>query len=362
MPKTKTSDPKMRIDRVLLVLILILVLSSSISCCLKAKKEYTPKETIQVKKIVDDFGYTVVVKGYPKRIVSLSPATTEILFALGLGDKVVGVTDQCNYPPEVLEMKKNGSLVSVGGYSSINVEKVISLNPDLVIASYGNGIKCVEAIKSFGIPVVCLNPKNISGIIRDIEILGEITGSLDEAKELEKFIIKEVQEVKRRIKLTKHRPTVAHVIWYNPIWVSGRDTFVDEIIQIAGGQNAFNKSGWFSVSLEEFVSANPDIIIVNSGTGMNKSGKNIIYEWLMSEEILKSVKAIKNKKVYVIDADIISRPSYRLVYALKQIARYIHPEVFEEKENLTNFTRSSYYNLSNSSMFWSNNFATTHAY
>jgi len=342
-----------RINLKIILFIFVFFLIATAGCLKKDLTQFneTKEKFIEIK---DDFGYTVVVKKYPKRIVSLSPANTEILFALGLKDRVVGVTEQCNYPPEVLEMKKKGEIESIGGYSSVNVEKVLALNPDLVIASYGNGIECIEAIKGFGIPVICLNPKNITEIIEDIKMVAKVTGTEKHAEKLEKYIINEIEYIKAKLKATKARPRVAHVIWYNPIWVSGKNTFVDELIQLAGGQNAFNKSGWTTVSLEEFLVANPEIIIVNSGTGMEKYEKNLIYEWITTEELLKDVKAIKNGRIYVIDADIISRPSYRLIYALKEIARFIHPEVFEKMENFINTSYYGYYNLSNSSYFWLN--------
>ena len=271
--------------------------------------------------VVDDFGNVVTVKKYPKRIVSLSPSNTEILFALGLKDRVVGVTDYCNYPPEVLELKKTGKVQSVGGYSTVDVERVLRLKPDLVVASYGNGVEIVKTIEGFGIPVLSLNPKNLSGIKNDIRLLGIVCGVEDKAEELIDFMDSKIASVKSK----KHpwKPKIVHIVWNDPIWVSGRDTFVDDLITTAGGVNAVEESGWVVISLEDLIRMNPDIIIVNSGSGMSSKGRSIIYDWITSDPLLKNVNAVKYGNVYVFDADLICRPSYRSVYVLENMSRII---------------------------------------
>ena len=266
-------------------------------------------------RVVDDFGFEVVINKTPERIVSLAPSNTEILFALGLGDKIVGVTDYDNYPPEALKKPK------VGGFSTVNIEKVLSLNPDLVVAAYGNGAETVETLRGYGITVIALNPRNLTDVMRNIEMLGKITGTGENATKLVEMMKQKIREVEEATANNSRRPKVAHILWHDPIWVSGGETFIDELIRIAGGTNAFgDMEGWKIVSIEDLLARNPDIIIVNSGTGMG--GKNnILYNWAMRE--LKDVNAVREGRVYVIDSDIISRPSYRLVYALEEIAKII---------------------------------------
>ncbi len=281
--------------------------------------------------VTDDFGCKVAVKKYPQRIVSLAPSNTEILFALGLGSRVVGVTDYCNYPPEVVKLKEEGKIESVGGFSTINVEKVIALKPDLVVGAYGNGLGNIEAIRQFEIPVICFNPKNLKDVMRDIWILGVLTGEKQNAAKLIQFMEDKINHVEEIVKRADTKPKVVHILWNDPIWVSGRETFVDELIRLAGGENAVKKKDWTVISIEELIRLNPDVIIVNSGNGMG-DGRNILYEWVMHDERLKDINAVKNGRVYVVDADVVSRPSYRLVYALEEFARFIHPELFEEVE------------------------------
>ncbi len=266
-------------------------------------------------RLKDDFGYEVVVNKTPERIVSLAPSNTEILFALGLGNKIVGVTDYCNYPEEAKKKQK------VGGYSTVNIERVLALNPDLVVAAYGNGKETIDILREYGLTVIALNPKNLSDVMRDIELLGKVTGTEENATRLVDMMEHRIDEVKRNASNFSLRPKVAHVLWHDPIWVSGKNTFIDELISIAGGENAFGDlEGWKIVSIEDFLARNPDIIVVNSGTGMG-GGKDILYDWAIRE--LKDVEAVKEGRVYLIDSDIISRPSYRLVYALEELSEII---------------------------------------
>ncbi len=266
-------------------------------------------------RVKDDFGYEVVINKTPERIVSLAPSNTEILFALGLGNKIVGVTDYCNYPEEAKKKQK------VGGYSTVNIERVLALNPDLVVAAYGNGKETIDILREYGLTVIALNPKNLSDVMRDIELLGKVTGAEENATRLVDMMEHRIDEVKRNASNFSLRPKVAHVLWHDPIWVSGKNTFIDELISIAGGENAFGDlEGWKIVSIEDFLARNPDIIVVNSGTGMG-GGKDILYDWTIRE--LKDVEAVKEGRVYLIDSDIISRPSYRLVYALEELSEII---------------------------------------
>ncbi len=280
--------------------------------------ENTPERSEVLK---DDLGYEIAMDKTPQRIVSLAPSNTEILFALGLGNRIVGVTDYCDYPPEAKEKEK------IGGYSTINIEKVVSLEPDLVVAAYGNGIEAIETMKRLNLTVVALNPRSIADIERDIILLGKITGTEENATRIVKEMENEINSVKKAVEGEK-RVRVAHIVWHDPIWVSGKDTFIDEIISIAGGENVFNFTGWRIVSIEDLVSANPDVIIVSSGNGMG-GVQNITYSWVMSDERLKSIEAVRKNRVFIVDADIISRPSYRVARAVEVVARFLHPDAFQ---------------------------------
>jgi iron complex transport system substrate-binding protein len=260
--------------------------------------------------VVDDLGYKTIVEKPPERIVSLAPSNTEILFALGVGGRILGVTEYCNYPPEAKEKSR------IGGYRTVSIEKVVALNPDLVVATEGNGIETIEMLRGLGIKTIAFDPKNLDEIMKNIEALGKLTGKEENATELVRFMKDRIEAAKAKNK-TKVR--VAHLLWHEPIWVSGNNTFIDEVLRLAGGENVFGDlEGWKVVGIEDLISRNPEVILVSSGGGMGGE-EDLLYEWVISDKRLKDVRAVRDGRVFVVDADIISRPSYRLVYVLDEL-------------------------------------------
>ncbi|MGB2842112.1 MAG: cobalamin-binding protein [Halobacteriota archaeon] len=272
--------------------------------------------------IIDDLGYSITITEKPERIISLAPSNTEILFALGAGDKVVGVTEYCNYPEEAKEKNK------VGDYSTPNIERVINLEPDLVLAAHGNLIGTVEALKRFNLTVVGLKSRNLDEILYDIRLVGELTGQSDNASVLVADMAQRIEATEERINGLKgeNKPTVIHIIWHDPIWVAGKGTFEDELIRKSGGVNVAPVEGYKAISLEKVIKMNPDVIITPSGTGMGFAKTNFTYEYIISEPRLSSVDAVSDNRVYVIDADIVCRAGPRIVDALEEMAEMIHPE------------------------------------
>ncbi|MFA7563266.1 MAG: helical backbone metal receptor, partial [Methanoculleus sp.] len=280
--------------------------------------------TWQPVTIIDDYGETVRLDTMPVRIVSLAPANTEILFALGLGDRVVGVTDYCNYPEEATTKPK------VGGYSTVNIERVVAAQPDLVVGAFGNTEEAINRLKSLGLTVITLSPDSVEGTLHDIRLTGKATDTEVEAERLAASMEARIDAVQEKTKSVTRPPTVAHVIWYDPIWVSGSITFQDELITLAGGTNAFPElEGWQIVSLERFITTDPEVIVVNSGTGMGSEGVDLIYRYFMNEPRLKTMKAIQQNRVYIIESDLIDRGGPRLVDALEEVAADIHSDLFE---------------------------------
>lgn len=262
----------------------------------------------------DDTGTTVTLNATPQRIVSLSPSNTEILAALGLLDRIVGVTDVCDYPPEVKNKTRTG------GYSSISIEKVAAAKPDLVVASDLTPKETVSRLQETGLTVIVIAPKDVDHVIRDIRLVGDITGTGDRAGEVAANLTQRIASVSAAP--DTHHPTVAHVVWNKPLYVSGNRTMQNDIITRAGGTNVFTgRSGWGTVSLEEFLQTNPDIIIVSGGGGMDSSEKDVIFEDFMTSPQYASLSAVKNHHVYAVDADIISRPGPRLADAAEEVAR-----------------------------------------
>lgn len=281
---------------------------------------------VGAKSLSDDSGREVEVPSSCERIISLSPSNTEIIFALSLAEKLVGVTTYCNYPEEAKEKEKVGTL------NEINLEKVVELEPDLVLASSLTPPDVVERLGSLGITVFVLDPHNINEVMEDIEKVGIIAGVEARGKELRKAMEEDIREVREKVSnlSSDERPTVFHLIWHEPLWTAGEDTFINEFITIAGGQNVVaDLPGYVTLNLEEFIRRNPDIITVVENHG---SAENLPYQFLLSDSRLQVVKAIQDHKVFPVDADIVSRSGPRVVDAIYIFARIIHPEIFGEYE------------------------------
>lgn len=267
--------------------------------------------------VTDDAGTVVSFKATPERIVSLAPSNTEILAALGLLDRLAGVTDVCDYPPEVKNIPR------IGGYSSISTEKVAAARPDLVVASDITPQETVNRLRELGLSVVVVSPHTIADMIRDIGMIGTLTGAEDRAEDLAGNLSARLAAIAAE-GTGSRRPAIAHVVWNDPLYVSGSDTLQDDVIGRAGGINAFaGKAGWGTVTLEEFLMKNPDIIVVSGGGGMDNGSRDVILEDFMENPHYASLSAVKNHRVYAVDADVISRAGPRIVDAAEQVAAIV---------------------------------------
>ncbi len=273
--------------------------------------------------IVDDLGRTVTIERLPQRIVSLAPSNTEILFAVGLEDRLVGTTDYCDYP-EAAKAKPR-----VAGYLTPDREKVISLEPDLVIAESIHEKMVLPALEKLGLTVIVMSAESIDTVLKDIALIGQINGKSRAASQLINNLTNRIEAVTAKTKdlPAEKRPRVLYVCWHDPIWTMGRKTFIADLIWKAGGVNIFADDFEKSrvVSLEAVVARNPQVIIVS---GMGTSG-NLIYNSIMKETRLAGIDAIVNNQVYRIsDANLIERPGPRIVDGLEEVAKFIHPEIF----------------------------------
>ena len=266
--------------------------------------------------IVDDLGRSVNIEGIPQRIVSLAPANTEILFALGLGEKVVGVTDWCDYPPEALDKEK------VGGYYPPDIEKIIALGPDLILASDIHRHEVIPALEEQGFTVFALAPQTLDEVLRSIERVGKVAGKEEEAFELVNEIESKIEEIAEKTKEVEERPRVFYITWHDPIWTVGRNTWIDDLIEIAGGVNIFSQyfQSGAMVELEWVISLNPEVIIVSQWS----------FEWAEDATELEVTAARQNDRIYQSDDDIVQRSGPRLVKALEWFVHFIHPDIFTE--------------------------------
>jgi len=279
----------------------------------------SPTEQTPTQYVVDDLGRLVAINGTPQRIVSLAPSNTEILFALGLGDKVVGVTDLCNYPPEALNKTK------VGGYYGPDIEKIIALQPDLILATDFHRFELIPTLEE-QFTVFALAPQTLDDVLESIQKVGKITGKEEEASGLVNEMQSKIEEIQELTEGLGERPRVFYVTWHDPIWTVGRNTWIDDLIWIAGGNNTFSQyfESGAMVEIEWVLFRNPEIIITGSYPG--------VYEWAMNETALNVTDARQNDRVYTCDDDLAQRPGPRIFKGLEWFAYFIHPEIFEEPE------------------------------
>lgn len=283
------------------------------------------ENTTSAVTVTDDLGRTVSVIGTPARIVSLSPSNTEILFALGLGDRVVGATKYCNYPPLVKELKDNGNIEVVGGYVEPDIERILTLHPDLVLAGQKHSNGAVTLLDKERIPTFVVDPNNLSSIIRSIEKIGKITGKEAEASELCNRMGSRIRAVSDKVSsLPKTR--VLYIVWHDPVQTAGVGTFEDEIIEKAGGVNIFHDlSGYAQVDPEAIAVRNPEVIIACTGMG---TGADKPLQWAETERGLNQTDARKNGRIYQAEGDVITRTGPRIVDGLEMFAKLIHPGAF----------------------------------
>jgi iron complex transport system substrate-binding protein len=293
-------------------LVALLTIVLALTAC---TAEWEPAESVEY--IVDDLGRLVAINGTPQRIISIAPSNTEILFALGLGEKVVGVTDWCDYPPEALEKEK------VGGYDTPDIEKIDALNPDLILAAYGTPIDVIDTLEGLGLTVFGIESTDLDDLLNDIRTAGNITGKEVEANALTSEMESRIEAVTDTTSELEERPRVFYIVWHDPLWTAGSETFIHELIEKAGGVNICqNITGYTTISIEEIVARNPEVIIASEWS----------FEWAQNETLLQGTNASQNGRIYQGDDNLVQRPGPRLIEGLEWFAYFIHPEIFEEPE------------------------------
>lgn len=270
----------------------------------------------------DDMGREITLAGTPERIVSLAPSTTEILFAVGAGAQVVGRDEFSDYPEEAK------ALPSIGGsFGEYNVEAIVALNPDLVIAAEINTPELVKQLEDLGVTVYYLgNPTTIEEMYGKLETVAKLTGH--DVSELVSSLQARVAAVDEKIAPISARPNAFYEIDASDPskpYTYGPGTFGDLLITRAGGSNVGNVSAdsYPQLSLEQIVVANPSIIILGD------SMWGVTPESVLERAGWESIEAVKSKQIFPIDDNLISRPGPRLVDGLEALAKILHPGVFE---------------------------------
>ena len=273
------------------------------------------------KTVVDLMGRTVALPDDPQRVIALAPSITEIVFAIGQGRRLAGVTQFSDYPKEAQAINK------VGTYVHLDLERIVALKPDLCIAvKDGNPKDVVAMLQSLGIAVYAANPVNLDSVIDTIVGLGDILGAQEKARCLADDMRRRIRAVKTRVSKAGARPGVFFQIGISPIVSVGTPTFIHEIIETAGGRNlTAGPVAYPRYSSEQVISMAPEIIIITS------MARQAIFEEVKAWwEQWPSLPAVRNQKIFLQESNLFDRPSPRLVEGLELLARLIHPKLFED--------------------------------
>jgi cobalamin transport system substrate-binding protein len=281
--------------------------------------------------VIDDEGYTTNFASVPQRIISLAPSNTQIAFAIGLGSKVVGVTDYDHYPYNFTAWIEAGNMTSIGGFSTPNKETIASLNPDLILATPINDPDVVT-LRDLGYKVLVLNPNDVNGVFADINMVGKATGATQSATTLVTNLTNQIKGIEDKIAAANlPKPKVYYEVWTPPLMSAGGTSFINDVISKAGGINIFeNETQQYpTVSSETIVQKNPDVILLP--TDMANVGEAPFYGSVSDVEARpgwSSISAIQHNRVIVVDGDLFAEAGPRIGDQIAAAAKAFYPELF----------------------------------
>lgn len=280
----------------------------------------TAVPTPETVSVTDGLGRTVSLTGPAQRVVSLAPSNTEILFAVGAGEQVVGRDEFSDYPEEAKEIPSVG-----GSFGEYNAEAIVSLNPDLVLAAEINPPDLVQSLEELGLRVFYLsNPVDLEGMYENLNIVAALTGREDEAAALIESLKGRVAAVDQKVAGVQEKPLVFYELDStdpNAPYTAGPGTFVDLLIQRAGGENVGSQldGAWAQISSEELLVQDPDIILLGDALfGVSVDSVKTRPGW-------DALTAVQNDRIYPFDDNLVSRPGPRLVDGLENLAEILHP-------------------------------------
>lgn len=270
----------------------------------------------------DQLGRNVVVPNDPRRVVSLAPSITGIIFDLGEEQRLKGVTLYSDYPEAAKKLPK------VGSYVHLSLEKIVVLKPDLCIAvKDGNPREIAMRLESLNIPVYAVDPRNVKTVMETVTEIGRLLNAEKKAKALVDSMQARIQKVKDLVAKAKHRPRVFYQIGISPIVSAGTRTFIHELILLAGGENVTaGPVAYPRLSREQVLVLCPDVFIITS------MARQAVFECVKKEwSRWSDLPAVRNNRIFLVDSDLFDRPTPRLVDGLELLVRLIHPELFGEK-------------------------------
>ncbi|PJN89186.1 ABC transporter substrate-binding protein [Bacillus sp. mrc49] len=314
-----------------LILVMLLTAGMMVGCSGTADEGKGKQQTNQATQqafpvtIKDATGEKVTIEEKPKKIVTLIPSNTEVVFALGLGNKVIGVSDNDNYPEETKDIEKVGGM-------EMNTELIVSLKPDLVLAhasSAHNLKEGLQQLKDAGIDVLVVNDaQNFNEVYKSIDMIGMATGEQAKAKDIitdMKTKLKVISEKAKSVKESERKTVLVEVSPSPDIYTPGKNTFMNEMLMMISADNAAaDVDGWAKMDEESMIAANPDVIITTYGyyTKDPVSGVTGRKGW-------QDVTAVKNAQVFDVHSDLVTRSGPRLIEGVEELAKSIYPNVFD---------------------------------
>jgi iron complex transport system substrate-binding protein len=274
--------------------------------------------------LTDDLGREVTLPAMPERVVSLAPSNTEILFAVGAGDQVIGVTQYCNYPSEARDREQ------IGGFSAktISVEKIVALEPDLVLAAGEIHQPVIEALDQLNVPVYSLDPNTLDDVFTGVELVGQLTGHEEEADQVVAEMKDRVESVAERVATVpkEDRLSVYWEVFDEPRMTTGPSTFTGQLIELAGGVNIFAdvSEAYPQISDEEVIGRNPAVVM-----GPDTMGDKLTIETVAQRPGWDQVDAVQDGRIYLFDGDMVARSGPRLAQVLEVMAKALYPDLFE---------------------------------
>lgn len=307
-----------RTARLLALMLALVMLAGTLAGCGGGKDAEPPNAeptaTFPVT-VTDDAGREVTIEAEPARIVSLAPANTEILYGLGLLDRVVGVTTYDDYPAEVADIEK------IGDFVSPNLEAIAALQPDLVLATTGVQADVIERIEGTGAVVIAVDPQTLEALYAAIEMVGAATGAVAEAVELTESMRVQIEDIAERVETAPVRCFIE--IAQDPLFTAGGGTLLDDLIAHAGGENVVTQAGYVGYSLEQLLTDDPAVYLATKGSMSDPAD-------LKKRPGYDALSAVRDSRVAVLDDNLVSRPGPRIVEGIRQIAEALHPDAFQE--------------------------------
>jgi iron complex transport system substrate-binding protein len=273
--------------------------------------------------VTDQLGRMVSLPDDPKRIVSLAPSITEIIYGLDQEHRLAGVTRFSDFPPEAAKLPKVGSFVR------LDLERIVALKPDLCLSTKdGNPRAVVERLESLQVPVYVVNPRDLNSVMETVIEIGVLLNAGKKAKRLVQKMRSRIKRVDFLVAKASNRPRVFYQVGIFPIVSAGSDTFIHELILLAGGENlAAGLTAYPRFSREQVLALSPEVFIITS-MARGEVFERVKKEWSR----WTGIPAVRNQRIFLVDSSLFDRPTPRLLDGLELLVRLIHPELFEEEQ------------------------------